>query len=102
MRPGGKIILIETLGTGYEEPYRKPSLANYLAYLDAHGFQSTCVRTDYCFASLEEERELVTFFFDDPMSDKIKIEEQGVILPGVYRHLAALRRVQRFRMAWAI
>lgn len=81
LRPGGKIILIETLGTGYEEPYRYPSLANYLAYLDGNGFQSMCVRTDYCFASLEEEHELVSFFFDDPMSDKIKIEEQGVILP---------------------
>lgn len=81
LRPGGKIILIETLGTGYEEPHRYPNLANYLAYLDASGFQSLCVRTDYRFASLEEERELVSFFFDDPMSDKIKITKQGVILP---------------------
>ena len=81
LRPGGKIILIETLGTGYEEPYRYPSLANYLAYLDANGFQSMCIRTDLCFASLEEEQELVSFFFDDPMSDKLKIEERGVILP---------------------
>jgi ubiquinone/menaquinone biosynthesis C-methylase UbiE len=81
LRPGGKIILIETLGTGYEEPAPPASLANYFAYLDASGFQSLCVRTDYRFDSLEEERELVAFFFDNPMSDKIKVIEQGVILP---------------------
>jgi ubiquinone/menaquinone biosynthesis C-methylase UbiE len=81
LRPGGKIILIETLGTGYEEPYRYPSLANYLAYLDEKGFQSKSVRSDYYFASLEEERELVSFFFNDPMVEKIRIEADGVILP---------------------
>ncbi len=81
LRPGGKIILIETLGTGFEQPQPPAILANYLAYLDTHGFQSISVRTDYCFPSLAEARQLVSFFFDDPMNDKLQSSAAGVILP---------------------
>ncbi|MEW5872978.1 MAG: class I SAM-dependent methyltransferase [Chloroflexota bacterium] len=81
LRPGGKVILIETLGTGYETPTRPASLADYLGYLEAHGFQSAVVRTDLRFESLEEERELVSFFFGEAMVERVKVEEAGVILP---------------------
>jgi ubiquinone/menaquinone biosynthesis C-methylase UbiE len=77
LRPGGVIILIETLGTGTEEPQRLPLLQPYLEYLESNGFQMTWVRTDYRFANLEQARERIPFFFGEEMLDKL----QGNILP---------------------
>lgn len=80
LRPGGKLILIESLGTGFETPNTPDVLVDYLAYLDRHGFESTWVRTDYCFSDLAEARDLTTFFFGDaplPMWET----ERGVIVP---------------------
>lgn len=65
LRPGGMAIIIETLGTGREDP-QPPSegLAAYYSWLEeAHGFLSTWIRTDYRFHSLQEAVELTSFFF---------------------------------------
>jgi ubiquinone/menaquinone biosynthesis C-methylase UbiE len=67
LRPGGKIIIIETLGTGYEQPCRYPSIAEYLDYLDQLGFQMSWVRTDFRFDNLPQAQEFVPFFFGDAM-----------------------------------
>jgi ubiquinone/menaquinone biosynthesis C-methylase UbiE len=66
LRPGGTIIIIETLGTGFTEPQPPHDwLAEYYAYLENEcGFGSTWVRTDYKFASLDEAVELLSFFWD--------------------------------------
>ena len=77
LRPGGKIILIETLGTGYEQPYRYPSLVEYLDYLDQIRFEMTWVRTDFRFANLEQARQLAPFFFGEAMLEKLN----GLVLP---------------------
>ena len=77
VRPGGKIIIIETLGTGVEQPQRNPVLQDYLAYLDGDGFQLTALRTDFCFPDSETARELTAFFFGEEMVGKL----QGLILP---------------------
>lgn len=80
LRPGGKLILIESLGTGFESPTRPDVLVNYLAYLDEHGFKSTWVRTDYCFTDRSEAKDLTTFFFGEvPMP--MRETENGVIVP---------------------
>ncbi len=71
LRPGGKIIIIETLGTGYESPYRYPSLVEYLDYLEQAGFQMNWVRTDFCFDEAQAARELIPFFFGDAMLEKL-------------------------------
>ncbi len=66
LRPGGTIIIIETLGTGETEP-KPPAdwFAEYFDFLeDKLGFRSTWVRTDYQFASLDEAVELLSFFWD--------------------------------------
>ena len=67
LRPGGTIIIIETLGTGYTEPAPPADwFAEYFAFLENDlGFQSTWMRTDYQFASLDEAVELMSFFWDD-------------------------------------
>ncbi len=77
LRPGGKIILIETLGTGCEQPRRIPVLSEYLDALDGLGFGMRWVRTDYHFDDAGQAQELVSFFFGDEMLSNL----QGVVLP---------------------
>jgi ubiquinone/menaquinone biosynthesis C-methylase UbiE len=80
LRPGGVLILIESLGTGFETPNRPDVLVDYLAYLDTHGFESAWVRTDYCFANKTEAKDLTNFFFGE---DQMPMWETkaGVIVP---------------------
>lgn len=79
--PGGKIILIETLGTGFEHPNAPDHLVEYYAYLESHGFTRTWVRTDYRFENIEIARELSRFFFGDAMLEKIVSDSRGITLP---------------------
>ena len=80
LRPGGKLILIESLGTGFETPHTPPVLVEYLDYLNTHGFESQWIRTDYCFRDLEEAKVLTAFFFgEDPLP--MWETPQGVIVP---------------------
>ncbi len=81
LRPGGTIIILETLGTGYETPHSPDSLMAYYAFLEEEeGFSSTWIRTDYQFESLTEAEALTRFFFGESMADKV-ISEDPVILP---------------------
>jgi ubiquinone/menaquinone biosynthesis C-methylase UbiE len=79
--PGGKIILIETLGTGFEQPTPPDHLIEYYAYLESHGFTRTWVRTDYRFETIEIARELSKFFFGEAMLEKIVSDSRGITLP---------------------
>ncbi|PKO13215.1 MAG: class I SAM-dependent methyltransferase [Chloroflexi bacterium HGW-Chloroflexi-10] len=79
--PGGYIILLETLGTGFEEPNPPVDLLTYFAYLEARGFQRTWIRTDYCFQNRAEAEGSARFFFGEEMIAKIREDERGVILP---------------------
>ena len=71
LRPGGTIIIVETLGTGNTEPAPPADwFADYFAFLENDlGFRSTWVRTDYQFASLDEAVELLSFFWDDEFGE---------------------------------
>jgi len=71
LRPGGTIIIVETLGTGFTEPTPPADwFAAYYAFLENDlGFSSTWVRTDYQFASLAEAVELLSFFWDDEFGE---------------------------------
>jgi ubiquinone/menaquinone biosynthesis C-methylase UbiE len=82
LRPGGTAIILETLGTGQEEPHPPTDrLAAYYSFLEGeHGFSSTWIRTDYRFASLSEAEELIRFFFGDELADRVA-REGLVILP---------------------
>ena len=74
------IVLFESLGTGYEFPIRVPHLADFYPWLDENGFQSTWIRTDYKFESLEEAERLARFFFGEEMGDNV-VKNNWVILP---------------------
>jgi ubiquinone/menaquinone biosynthesis C-methylase UbiE len=80
LRPGGVAIFLESLGTGHEVPTYLEHLAGYFDWLAEMGFQSTWIRTDYRFQSLQEARDLASFFFGRQMEQDI-ILNNWVILP---------------------
>jgi ubiquinone/menaquinone biosynthesis C-methylase UbiE len=77
LRPGGKIVLIETQGTGFETPHPPQHLLEYYEFLKEQGFESTWFRSDYEFDSAVEARELTEFFFGQELADQFN----GRILP---------------------
>lgn len=69
LRPGGVMILLETLGTGFETPTPPEQLRPFYHWLETtHHFHHTWIRTDYHFANLEEAAELLGFFFGPEMA----------------------------------
>ena len=80
LRPGGTIILFESLGTGNESPVRLEHVESTYRWLDAKGFENKWIRTDYQFESVGEAAELAGFFFGDEMADSIRAK-QSPILP---------------------
>lgn len=82
LKPGGTAIIIETLGTGYEQPTPPhEGLAAYYAWLEAErGFSHAWIRTDYQFESPQQADELTRFFFGDALADRI-LREGMTILP---------------------
>jgi ubiquinone/menaquinone biosynthesis C-methylase UbiE len=82
LRPGGTVILLETLGTNQVMPQPPTAeLAAFFTWLEQeHGFQRTWVRTDYRFASVQEATELTRFFFGASMADDI-LTRGSVIVP---------------------
>lgn len=82
LKPGGTMILIETMGTGK----RKPEAPNdnlamlYQYWQEKHDFQYQWIRTDYQFESLEEADELIRFFFGDEMADE-QVAGKNIIVP---------------------
>lgn len=79
LRPGGTFLLFETLGTGQESPHAPEHLAGYYAWLEQEGFQSTWIRTDYQFESLEEAVELASFFFGEAMGETVRANNWQVL-----------------------
>jgi len=73
LNPNGKIILIETQGTGFEEPHPPDHLLHYFKYLGVLGFAFRWIRTDYEFTDVEEAKELAGAFFGDEMRKKIVV-----------------------------
>lgn len=82
LRPGGTIIILETLGTGRETPQPPhDGLAAYYNWLEnEHGFRAAWIRTDYLFASVAEADALTRFFFGDDLANRIR-RDNITILP---------------------
>jgi len=81
-RHGGSLVIIETLGTGTNEP-APPSigLANYYHHLENYwGFIRTTISTDYQFQNLEDAVDLSGFFFGEQMAARVR-QNQWVRLP---------------------
>lgn len=73
VRPGGVIVLIETLGTGVTEPTPPTAaLATLYERLEQHyGFERHAVRTDYRFPNASRANDLVGGFFGAEMLERL-------------------------------
>ncbi|GED59552.1 class I SAM-dependent methyltransferase [Brevibacillus formosus] len=81
LRPGGMIVIMETMGTGYETPHPPEFLTQYYSLLEnRHGFSHKWIRLDYRFADLKEAERQARFFFGDELADRV-IMEKLVTLP---------------------
>lgn len=80
LREGGLLILLETMGTGFESPNPPPHLENYYNFLKETGFSFKWFRTDYKFLSQAESEELSEFFFGEELVGKVK-HNKWEILP---------------------
>lgn len=81
LRPNGIAIILETLGTGHEEPNPPDFLIQYYKTLEEqYGFKHKAIRTDYAFDSVEQAEKLCRDFFGDELGDRIK-EQQTKIVP---------------------
>jgi SAM-dependent methyltransferase len=74
LRPGGASIVIETLGTGSEEPAPpNAGLREYFAWLeDELGFRRSAIRTDYLFPDVETAARVTGFFFGEPFAQLVR------------------------------
>jgi ubiquinone/menaquinone biosynthesis C-methylase UbiE len=76
LRPGGTLIVVETLGTGSEQP-APPSaeLAEYYAWLEAgQGMSRMVFRTDYRFSDPESAARATGFFFGEEFAARVRRE----------------------------
>lgn len=80
LKPGGFIVLFESLGTGNEAPIKLDHLRDFYPWLDEIGFQNKWIRTDYRFESIAEAEELSRFFFGDELGNKV-VQNNWIILP---------------------
>jgi ubiquinone/menaquinone biosynthesis C-methylase UbiE len=80
LRKDGRIILLESLGTGNESPIRLQHVETTYQWLDDNGFQNKWIRTDYQFQSLDEAVDLAGFFFGAEMAARVR-GKRIVILP---------------------
>jgi ubiquinone/menaquinone biosynthesis C-methylase UbiE len=73
LKPGGTLILIETLGTGFRSPRAPgPILPQFFSWLETErGFAHKWIRTDYTFETLGKTRELVPFFFGQMVDHEV-------------------------------
>jgi ubiquinone/menaquinone biosynthesis C-methylase UbiE len=81
LRPNGTVIILETLGTGNEQPTPPDFLESYYMKLEQeYGFRHKAIRTDYEFDSVVQAEEICRDFFGDSLGDQIK-ELQMKIVP---------------------
>ncbi|WP_028608495.1 class I SAM-dependent methyltransferase [Paenibacillus harenae] len=72
LRPGGTVIIFETMGTGYETPHPPAFLKPYYSALtEQYGFSHKWIRTDYRFDNAAQSEQLTRFFFGDELADRV-------------------------------
>ncbi|MEN8242688.1 MAG: class I SAM-dependent methyltransferase [Chloroflexota bacterium] len=73
-KPGGHLMIMETLTTGALEPAPpSPRLAEYYAWLEeTWGYTRRTIQTDYQFKNVDEAVAKTKFFFGPELADKIR------------------------------
>ncbi|MEF3307123.1 class I SAM-dependent methyltransferase [Paenibacillus sp. GYB003] len=73
LRPGGTIVIFETMGTGAETPCAPGFLRPYYSLLtETYRFSHKTVRLDYAFDSVRQAEELAGFFFGADMAERVR------------------------------
>jgi len=81
LRPGGTILLFETMGTGFSTPTPPSFLLHYFEALEKEfHFSHKWIRTDYSFDHLGQAEELTKFFFGEELASRV-VKENLVSLP---------------------
>lgn len=81
LRPNGSIIILETLGTGTEEPNPPQFLKEYYSLLETkYEFSHRWIRMDYEFANTSEAKRHTEFFFGAELAREID-EKQWSTVP---------------------
>lgn len=79
-RPGGHLIILETLGTGNETPQPPDFLQGYYNILkNEYNFSHISIRTDYKFVTAKEAEELIRFFFGNEFAYRVKRERLSIV-----------------------
>ncbi len=82
VRPGGKLILIETLGTGESAPRVTDFFREVYDFLEGQQhFTPLDLRTDYRFETMEQIQEVVLPLFGQEMLGRLVKQETGWVLP---------------------
>lgn len=82
VRPGGRLILIETLGTGETIPRVPNSFRKvYDTLEEQYQFYPLALRTDYCFETKEQIRQVVVPLFGMEMLERSIKKGTGWVLP---------------------
>ena len=82
VRPGGRLILIETLGTGESSPKVIPFYRQVYDFLEeSAGFRPLAIRTDYRFETLQQILQVVLPLFGPGMLERLVKSELGWVLP---------------------
>ena len=80
LRPGGTIIIFETMGTGEESPKPPNMLKNYYKRLqEEYGFSYRWIRMDYQFEDVAQAAELTQFFFGDEWVERVKQKQSNIV-----------------------
>ena len=79
LRPGGVIVILETMGTGHAEPNPPSFMRDYFSFLEQVGMQSTWIRTDYRFESLAEAVDLTRFFFGEELAERVERDGSRIV-----------------------
>lgn len=84
LRPGGCIAIWETLGTGVAAPEVPPGLRTYIRDLEErYGFERTELSTHFRFPSMEEAKQITSWFFGSTACRFLTPESDGsVVLPS--------------------
>jgi ubiquinone/menaquinone biosynthesis C-methylase UbiE len=80
LRPGGTIVILETMGTGTDGPQAPGFLTSYYHELEnTYGFTFSLLPMDYTFHSVEEAVELTGFFFGEALSRQVRAKGVPVV-----------------------
>jgi ubiquinone/menaquinone biosynthesis C-methylase UbiE len=76
LKPGGFLILVETLGTGSTDPHPPaPELAAYYRWLEnENSMTRIAIRTDYLFSDVDSAAAVTGAFFGDAFAARVRRE----------------------------